>query len=230
MVDEVTAHKVNITYISMCSYRLLSDGSFGYQSSSTVPTGQIMEEWSIKLQSLGFPQIPLIDCASTEAAQTMLATDSTQQQFINAALTKALSLGFKGYNLDWEVDADSDVGLQYMQFVAKFAATLHQHNMTLSADIAGYCPPWYMGVTCDQLATSAFDKLYTMDTYQSNPANFQEYVQDSVKIFGVKAATGFSNSQDPDNMDSHSQMDFVKDSGIEDIAVWCLTDGWGMNS
>ena len=82
MVNEVNAHKVNITYISMCSYRLLSDGTFGYQSSSTAPTGLIMEEWTIKLQSLGIKQLPLIDCSSTNAAELMLGSDTKQQAFI----------------------------------------------------------------------------------------------------------------------------------------------------
>ena len=230
MINEVNAHKINITYISMCSYRLESDGTFGYQSSSTVPTGLIMEEWSVKLQSLDIQILPLIDCSSTGAAETMLGSTTKQEAFINAALSKAKAMNYKGYNLDWEVSASPQAGKQYMEFVSKFADALHAENMTLSAAIAGYCPPWYMGATCDEVAESSFDALYTMDTYQADPQKFRKYVEESVSAFGKKAATGFSNSQDPGNLNSQSQMEYVKSSGIEDIAVWCLTDGWGMDS
>ena len=231
LIEEIDNHKINITYISMCSYRLEENGTFGYQSSNEIPTGLIMEEWTIKIQSLGVSIMPLIDCAGSEAAEKLLKNDNLQQQFIDNAIQKAIAMNYSGYNLDWEVKLQDKYGSIYINdFIQKFALELHKNDMILSAAIAGYCPPYYMGTTCNQLLNSSFDQLYTMYTYQENPTKFRLYVEESVTNFKSKAATGLSTSQDPNNLNSQEQLSFVKENGINDIAVWVLTDPWGNNS
>jgi hypothetical protein len=73
--------------------------------------------------------------------QNILSNDTTQKNFIDAMVQEAVTKGYDGYNLDWEVQGTTynPYGPELVKFLTAFTAALHQHNMISSFDTAG----WY---------------------------------------------------------------------------------------
>lgn len=68
----------------------------------------------------------------------------SQEMFVGITLSDTLIRGVKnaytGYNIDWEPDEDATVqdGIDFSQFLDKFAIALHGKNMKLSVDVGEY--------------------------------------------------------------------------------------------
>ena len=225
MINELAAHRTNVTHIAMCTHRLEDNGTFGYQYVGDVPTGRIMEEKAREIAKLGFVMTPLIDVVYPDYKPKLafLQNSTKRAAFIVDAVAKAKAEGYAGYNMDIELSAPKEFGVAWAVFLNEFADGLHKAGLTLTNTIAGYCPPWFDGATCDQYVASRVDNVITMNTYQKGAAKFTKYVDFSVEKFGVpKFTIGMSNSQDPDNLHDHSVFDHAVQKGVKNLALWVM--------
>jgi len=229
MVDTARAHINHITEVSVCVHRVLVDGSFGYQTHPEGSTGRWMESWVPAFQSLGLRQTPLIDAGGASHVQTLLSDAGKQRDFINAAVANAKAKNYGGYNLDFEVRISSSYGQLFESFVDSFADALHETGMTLTLAVTGLCPPWYMGVSCPQLAKTRADRLYTMSTYKGDQGGypFKQSLDTAVEAFGAsKVGIGLQNGWPP--LSSTELLSYASDQGVEAAAVWVMDSGSGL--
>lgn len=223
MLATARAHTAQISAVSICVHRVLEDGTFGYQTHPEGETGKWMESWVPQFQALGLKQTPLIDGGGVRNVEALISDESKVRAFAKAAVDNAKAKGYAGYNLDLEIRISSSYGERFESFVNTFADALHDAGMTLTLAITGLCPPWYMGVSCSQLANTRADRLFTMSTYKGDGGGypFKQSVDTAVSAFGAKkVGVGLQNGWPP--LSDHASLSYASGVGIEAAAIWVM--------
>ena len=212
-------HKNIIDTISLCPYRVLENGTLGYQTSRG-NEGKIMESKQPKMKEIGFKLVPLIDCKSLYAIRNLIYSSYTRELFIKQAINKSLEYNLDGYNLDIELYGDSTDGLAYTNFINEFANELHKYNKTLSSDISN-CnnSNVLMGMNCSLYKNSSIDQVITMDTYTYNLKDFIFYVNKSSYELGNKFICGLEMINTY-NISFEYELDYLKLYEYTNIALW----------
>lgn len=179
-----------------------------------------------------------------------ILTDSPSgatNSFITSMVGEAVSKGYDGYNLDWEVNTsagtDDRYAAQLENFLAAFKAALHQHRMTLSIDLGGwyikqsYCSGGSGFVDLTQLAPNVdlailMDYTNTLGTASSAcPSSIpdpQLCSNDFVKTLNLMCAylpasvmsVGFYATPTGSNPIAGQALSTVKSYGIRNVAIW----------
>ena len=106
LTNFTTWMRPNVSSVSLCMYRVETDGSFGYQDAphSRPHTGQNQEKFGVpRFRKTGVKQYPLIDAnypGGNLAMHKMFASNASRAMFINGAMAKLAEQKFDGYNLD----------------------------------------------------------------------------------------------------------------------------------
>jgi hypothetical protein len=148
-LNAVAAHASSFTQVSPALYQLnyayasgpaqLLSGDFDGLSAAQV---------SQKIHAAGLECIPLIYAGAgnngTDQGIQNILSDSpvgAQQSFITSMIDAAVSNGYDGYNLDWEVGGTGhDYSDKLVSFLVAFRDALHAKGMTLSLDLG----TWYV--------------------------------------------------------------------------------------
>ena len=140
------------THVSPALYNLNKNGSYSSgvaDLNSADFDGMSAKQVADAVHAAGLKVIPLMYAGAGNngidtGIDNILGNATTQTNFITAMVGEAVDKGYDGYNLDWEVnDANTNnynnYGTKLVSFLTAFTAALHQHNMILSFDTAG----WY---------------------------------------------------------------------------------------
>jgi LysM repeat protein len=217
----IAIHPKALTTVSPNTYQLNNDGTFGLQTA--------LAEVCPQVHSLGLQCVPLIQSSqSTSAGINALLTSSTlETNFINNAVNVAINSNLDGYNVDFEPSPDiGNVSVQFGVFLSNFASAMHAHGKTLSVDVAswnGAGEP--AGIAADLWnfkieAQSKVDLILTMETYDTNVANFQGTIQTILKdVPAQKLAVGLlTESQNDANL--NQEFGLVASYEIPAVMVW----------
>jgi len=206
--------------ISLCPYRILANGTFGYQTSHGAE-GAIMESKQPIIHQFGYKLLPLIDCHDgVEAMRELIYSVEKRRDFINQAIDKSLEYELYGYNLDIEIVSDTADAIPYTDFINEFATELHKYNKILTADIAT-CNnnSMFMGMNCSLYNNSLIDKVITMQTYETNIAQFISDVTISSNLLGNKFVCGLQ-MRNQYNPTFGEELDYLKINNLKNISLW----------
>jgi hypothetical protein len=151
-LDSIIAHPKSFTHVSPALYQV----NYAYTSGVTklvnandnydgLSSSQMVQE----LHAAGLKIVPLMyggagNFGTDQGIQNILndSPAGTQNNFITAMVGEAVSKKYDGYNLDWEVQGTgyAKYGAKLISFLTAFKAALHQHDMILTIDLAG----WYI--------------------------------------------------------------------------------------
>jgi hypothetical protein len=143
----VAANATSFTHISPMLYDLNYDYQSGVAelqmpSFDGLTPGQVAQQ----IHQAGLKCIAVIQGGASnngtdQGIQNLLSSSATANAFITAMVGEAMTQGYDGYNLDWEVGVATSYaayGPQLITFLTAFSQALHQQGLTLSIDIAAY--------------------------------------------------------------------------------------------
>ncbi len=180
----LTSHASSFTHISPTFYDLNYDYKSGaaeyWNCSSTTPScnyeGQTPAQYTATLTKAGFLVVPLIyagaaNSGTDQGVQNILNdANGEAESFITAMTAEAVTQGYAGYNLDWEMSSTgSAYADKFVTFVNNFKTQLAKHNMTLSADaiVSNVNGTWCSGndgyLDFGKLSTSSLDYVIVED-------------------------------------------------------------------
>jgi hypothetical protein len=173
-----TLYTVNYAYASGVAYYSNCDGSPSCTDSGTnsfdgLTTAQIASQ----INGLGLATVPLIyggagnNGVDTGVQNILNNTAGAQTSFITSMVQEAVTNGYAGYNLDWEVGSgvDATYATSFVSFVNAFQSALAAQGMTLSADAVAsningtWCSSNDGYLDFGQLSTSSLDRLIIED-------------------------------------------------------------------
>ncbi|HEY4105287.1 MAG TPA: hypothetical protein VGM44_15425 [Polyangiaceae bacterium] len=187
-IATVLKNQNSFTHISPAIYQMNYDYQSGVvegESANGYYDGLNGAQMATALHTAGIKVVPLIYAGAgnngVDNGIRNIATNPTiAQNFIDAQVQEALTQGYDGWNLDWEVGDGTDE--QYSQglisFLTAFRAALNAHQLELSFDLGG----WYVKQCTDSGGTGLVD-LTTL-----GPAVDQAIIEDYSKTFGSPAA------------------------------------------
>jgi hypothetical protein len=150
-IAAVASHASSFTHVSPALYQLNYDYASGVATQVNTDDdydGLTSAQVAQKIHAAGLLCVPLMYAGAgnfgTDQGLQNVMNDSpagAQSSFITSMVTEAMTKGYDGYNLDWEVQNTgyADYGAKYVSFLAAFKTALNAHQMTLSVDVAG----WY---------------------------------------------------------------------------------------
>lgn len=218
-----------IDTVSLCVYRVTENGTFGMQDEC----GRLMSHMipTYKAANPSLRQQPLIDAPSLSNLRAMWSDSDSRDAFIKSAIKEMTTLGFDGYNIDWEVSSESSKDTEnFVRFLDEFGAAIRtatSSDATLSSDVAGslalgnctcnHCD--YLNMSCANYTSTKIDHVVTMGTYTHDPDAFCRAVQDaSTTALKTTYAPGLSLDT-PDNVISRF---FECASVVDRVYLWAL--------
>lgn len=157
-LQTMASNKASFTHVSPAFYTVNYTYSTGVADYTTCPNngsdanctsngtnsfdGLTTQQFTTQATAAGFATVPLIyggsgnDGTDTGVQALLDNTGGAGTAFISAMTTEAVTNGYAGYNLDWEVGAtiDGTYATKFVTFVNDFKAALSPHGMILSAD------------------------------------------------------------------------------------------------
>ena len=100
---------------------------------------------------------------------TLLEKDSVRKKLIDGLMEEAVSCGFDGINLDFEL-LRKDAVDQYLEFVREMYIACRENNLILSVDVPNYASyNWHytreeLGVFCDYVVNMGYDEHTSGDS------------------------------------------------------------------
>jgi hypothetical protein len=150
-IAAVASHASSFTHVSPALYQLNYDYASGVATQVNTDDdydGLSSQQVAQQIHAAGLLCVPLMYAGSgnygTDQGLQNVMNDSpagAQASFISSMVAEAMTKGYDGYNLDWEVDNTgyAQYGAKYVAFLTAFKTALNAHQMTLSVDVAG----WY---------------------------------------------------------------------------------------
>lgn len=148
--------------------------------------------------------------------------------FINAAVSEAMSYGYRGYNLDFEPTAgvSASDALAYAQFIGHFATALQQRGLRLTVDVASWGPIWNFTA----LASVSGVCYFTMDTYSNSSSSFARGLAKAVDAMGpTRVVAGFDGVDSAlDGAQVSERLGALSAAGVSGLSVWAapVSVGW----
>ena len=149
----VAANKSSFTHVSPSLYNVnyaYTSGVATLQSDNGPDNfdGLSSAEIASRIHAAGMKCIPLIQAGAgnsgTDQGIQNIVGDSpegTQAAFISSMVQEAVTKGYDGYSLDWEVGGGTTYaayGAGLVSFLGAFQSALHQHGMVLSLIVGGW--------------------------------------------------------------------------------------------
>jgi spore germination protein YaaH len=191
-IATIATNKASFTHVSPAFYSLNYDYLSGVAYYSTCPSsgnadctgngtnnfnGLTTAQFTAKATAAGLATVPLIyagsenDGSDTGVQNLLNNTSGAATAFISAMTAEAVSNGYAGYNLDWEMGTaiDNTYTTKFVTFVNNFKAALAPHGMSLSVDaiVSNINGTWcssndgYLNFAA--LATSSIDRIIIED-------------------------------------------------------------------
>ncbi len=149
-LKSVTTHPQSFTVVAPDFYDLNFDyksgpPNLGSQTYDGLSLSQIVQQ----VHGAGMKITPLMyagagNSGTDQGIQNVLGDSppGTQNNFITAAVMEAQSMGWDGWDLDWEVGntSYSQYGVKYVKFLTAFKAALHAKHMVVSITVGD----WYI--------------------------------------------------------------------------------------
>ncbi|HEX3776442.1 MAG TPA: hypothetical protein VHV51_18350 [Polyangiaceae bacterium] len=195
-------YQMNYSYDSGVSRGVNANGYYDGLNGAAMATA---------LHTAGIKVVPLIYAGAgnngvDDGIRNIATNPTTAQNFIDAHVQEALTQGYDGWNLDWEVASATNE--QYspglISFLTAFKAALNAHQMELSFDLGG----WFVKQCTDSGGSGLVD-LTTL-----GPAVDQAIIEDYSKTFG-SVGLGSCPSTPPGEVDCGSFSD--------GLSVMCAT-------
>jgi spore germination protein YaaH len=188
----IAQNKASFTHVSPAFYSL----NYGYESGvayyASCPTsgnanctgngtnsfnGLTTKQFTAQATAAGLATVPLIyagsenDGSDTGVQNILNNTNGARTAFISAMTAEAVSNGYAGYNLDWEMGTavGSSYAPSFVTFVNDFKAALAPHGMSLSVDaiVSNINGTWCSSnsgyLDFPTLATSSIDRIIIED-------------------------------------------------------------------
>jgi hypothetical protein len=171
-------YTINYPYASgVAYYSNCGGGSSCTDSGSNDFDGLTTQQVAAQINGLGLATVPLIyggaanSGVDTGVQNILNDTNGAQASFITAMVQEAVTNGYAGYNLDWEVGSGvgSAYAASFVAFVDAFKTALAVHGMSLSADaiVSNINGCWCSGddgyLDFGLLSSSSLDRLIIED-------------------------------------------------------------------
>lgn len=222
-LQELVANPSLFSAVSFECYDLSANGTLLRNSVSTV---------NPILMAAGIQTFPMVSTYSDKPPHRPNTTVEhlrllfrNPKPFMDAALQQALSLGYAGFNIDFEPEncvATAQDAADYVDFLNHFADALHAAGKALTVDIASWSPLWDFSL----LGKSRVDRLMLMDTYAGNNTVWRNALQKALASIpasqlGIGLITINPNTNLPFS-DSDLQLRFnaIQKSGVQAIGIW----------
>jgi hypothetical protein len=257
---DVFANASSFTHVSPALYQI------NYAYTSGVPqfwnttgdnfSGLTSTQIATKVHAAGMKVVPLVfggaGNSGTDQGIQNIITDSpagTQSAFITAMVNEAVTKGYDGYNLDWEVSNSltqyATYGAPLESFLGTFKTALHAHGMQLSVDLGTWFlkQTWCSGGTgvVDLTAIGANVDLAILEDYATtlgtpstscptslpNPANCGTDFVSALNLMCVyispSTAVSIAFAANPTNGNNPvagSVVSTTQAYGIKNVAIW----------
>jgi hypothetical protein len=255
----VAANKGSFTHVSPSLYDVNYDYASGVaeMQSDDGPDdfdGLSSTQIAAQIHAMGMKCIPLIQAGAANSGtdqgiQNVIgdSPQGTQSAFITSMVQEAVTKGYDGYSLDWEVGGGTTYatyGAGLVTFLGAFQSALHQHGMVLSLIVGD----WFVeqsncsgGTGFVDLAgvSPNVDQLIVMD-YQTtlgtpptactmsapNPQNCGNDFGSDVDLMCAyvpesKISIGFDSDPNAGNNDiAGACVSATQVSGIQAVAIW----------
>jgi len=144
------------------------------------------------LRKFGWPaSAPVIAMVSSfpyppQFAGWMRQAFADPEPLIADLLAEAEAAGLGGFNIDWEPLADTIQPADaeaYASFLGMLARRMHQHGLSVTADVASWSPLWNTTALAE-LAAPFLDGIMTMSTYTDSQRTWPDQLRAAVAAFG----------------------------------------------
>jgi hypothetical protein len=151
-LQSVVSHAKSFTHVSPALYQLNYDYASGVaqlvNGNDDFGGGLTSKSIAQMIRAAGLKCMPLMyagagNSGTDQGIQNVLndSPAGAQQSFIHSMVTEAMTKGYDGYNLDWEVgNTGADYGEKLVSFLSAFKSALNAEGMLLTLDVAG----WYI--------------------------------------------------------------------------------------
>jgi hypothetical protein len=151
-LQSVANHAKSFTHVSPALYQLNYNYASGVaqlvNGNDDFGGGLTSKSIAQMIHAAGLKCVPLMyagagNSGTDQGIQNVLndSPAGAQQSFIDSMLTEAMTKGYDGYNLDWEVNnTGADYSDKLVSFLSAFKSVLNAQGMMLSLDVAG----WYI--------------------------------------------------------------------------------------
>jgi Glycosyl hydrolases family 18 len=200
----VFANSSSFTHVSPALYQInyaYTSGVAAYwQQTSDSFDGLTTAQIATKVHAVGMKVVPLIfagagNGGTDQGIQNIIADapSGTESAFITSMVSEAVTNGYDGYNLDWEVSNTSTTyaayGADLVSFLGAFKTALHAHGMQLSIDLG----TWFIKQTWCSGGTGVVD-LTTIGSYVD-----QVIVEAYASTLGTASTSCPASISDPQN-------------------------------
>jgi hypothetical protein len=173
----------SFTHVSPALYQMNYNYQSGVVQNETANAhydGLTGASMAVALHSAGLKVVPLMYAGAGNngtdlGIQNVLTNPTIAQSFIDSQVQEAITQGYDGWNLDWEVQGTTydQYGPALITFLTAFKQALHAHQMLLSFDLGG----WYV----KQCAESGGHGLVDLKAF--GPAVDQAIIEDYAGSF-----------------------------------------------
>jgi chitinase len=151
-LQSVANHAKSFTHVSPALYQLNYNYASGVaqlvNGNDDFGGGLTSKSIAQMVHAAGLKCVPLMyagagNSGTDQGIQNVLndSPAGAQQSFISSMVTEAMTKGYDGYNLDWEVgNTGADYSEKLVSFLSAFKSALHAQGMALTLDVAG----WYI--------------------------------------------------------------------------------------
>ena len=144
---------------------------------------------------------------------------------LSTATCRAKKNGYTGWNIDWEPSDPKKVkpgdAEAYAAFLDTFAKAMHQHDLTVTVDVASWSPIWNLTL----LAQTDVDLLETMSTYTDNPDTWDKQLDAALAAIplsklrvGLETMRNDGTPYDPKELARRFAR--LADANVRSIGLW----------
>jgi len=172
-----------------------------------------------RLVNAGIKVMPMITTANNDKLRDLW---NDMDGFISQAMDAARKnkAWISGFNIDFEPEYGSEPtyqdGVQFANFLDKFAKALHKEGFLLTVDIAQWSNIWQD----ELLSDTDVDRFITMQTYTLNLDDFKYIVKYRLAHYGSKFGVGLYTGGGFSAEDIKARLDFVRECDIDTVGIW----------
>lgn len=181
-----------------------------------------------QLKQAGISVHPMITSANITKLRDLWKSPQT---FVDMAvqIARENKAWVDGFNIDFEPPmthpATHDDAVHFARFVELLAQALHREGLTLTVDIADWCPLFDDKL----LAQTSVDSFITMSTYQVNITRYGTIVRNKIAVYGTQqAGVGLEVLPKFSAANIKQRLAIARRAGVDTIGVWMtpLPESW----
>jgi hypothetical protein len=213
-LQQIFEYRTTLTAVSFEDYDLGPNSTLVWNEFTSVNS---------QIQSYNLAALPMITTVDLNKIRQLC---SNSHPFIEAAVSRAKTYNYSGYNIDFEPTdtATEQDAKNFAAFLGKFANAMHGINKTLSVCVASWNDFWDFSA----IASSSIDKVMTMDTYAGDFSTFTSALQKAINQIGLKKLGVGLITTVTDNSQLTQRFNLIEQSGATEIDIWDtpIPDNW----